>query len=142
MAYVDLNPIRANMAVTPEESDHTSIKERIAPHFNLGEAVHQQIEQQSLRRFEHPLKPLLHFEGGITEQQQRGILYNIRDYIELVDYTGRILCPNKRGAIPSQLAPILQRLNLSQKQWLENATTFEQLYYKKFSVRTYLADTG
>ena len=30
LAYVDLNPVRAGMAKTPEASKHTSIKKRIA----------------------------------------------------------------------------------------------------------------
>jgi len=143
MVYVDLNPIRAKMATTPEASDHTSIQERIAPRFNLSEAIQQQIEQQSLRHFEHPLKPLAHVEGNITEQQQTGILFGLQDYIQRVDYTGRMIRPDKRGSIPGHLPPILQRLNLNQKQWLENATAFEQNFYRKFGrKRQYLAHTG
>ncbi len=29
MAYVDLNPVRAKMTKTPEQSDYTSVRERI-----------------------------------------------------------------------------------------------------------------
>lgn len=135
MAYVDLNPVRAKMATTPEASDHTSIQERITPHFNLEEAIHQQIDQQSLRRFELPLKPLARFEGHVTNKNQRGILFSTGDYIQLVDYTGRHIRHDKRGAIPHHLPPILERLNIDQKEWLEYSTKFEQLFYRRFGHR-------
>ena len=61
MAYVDLNPVRACMADTPEKSDYSSIKERINPSFDLEEAIKQQTALESIRHFDLPLKPLLKF---------------------------------------------------------------------------------
>ncbi|KKL66382.1 hypothetical protein LCGC14_2145550 [marine sediment metagenome] len=143
MVYVDLNPVRASVATTPETSDHTSIQERISPRFDLKEAIHQQIDQQSLRCFEQVLKPLIHFEGSINAHKQTGIVFSLQNYIQLVDYTGRIIRPDKRGSIPDHLPPILQRLNLNQKQWLENTTQFEQIFYRKFGrKRQQFASTG
>ena len=37
----------------------------------------------------------------------------LTDYLELLDWTGRSLSADKRGAIPEQLAPILTRLDLN-----------------------------
>ncbi|MEE8057960.1 MAG: hypothetical protein V3T17_09000 [Pseudomonadales bacterium] len=83
--------------------------------FNLQAAIPQQIDQQSLRRFELPLKLLAHFEGAITDQKQTGILFSAQDDIQRVDYTGRMIRSDKRDAIPGHLPPTLQRLNLNQK---------------------------
>lgn len=119
MAYVDLNPVRAAMADRPEDSDHTSIKERLDPQFNLTQAIQSQIDSHYLRRFSVSLKPLLNFEGSYRNEVQQGILFSLRDYLELVDYTGRVIHPSKRGHIPESSPPILNRLGLSPDEWLQ-----------------------
>ena len=135
MTYVDLNPIRANMANTPEESDHTSIKERIAPQFCLQTAIKEQISLQCLIKFELPLKPLLKFEGNVKNENQTGILFSAVDYLELVNYTGRIVKEGKRGAINQLTPPILKRLNLNTDEWLTRSSSFEENYYRFFAKR-------
>ena len=133
MAYVDLNPIRAAIADTPETSDYTSIKERTQRQFILADAITRQTEQQALNEFTVPLKPLLGFEGVIRNDFQRGILFGFDDYLELVDCTGRISRDDKRGAIADSALPILERLNLNPERWCERATAFEATYldYRK-----------
>jgi len=125
------------MAATPESSEHTSIKERLQTRFNLESAVELQVQQQSLQSFDLSsgltIKPLAKFEGNVTQKHQNGILFDLEEHLKLVDYTGRLLHPNKRGAISELLPPILQRLNLSSKAWLEQATRFEACYQKQFA---------
>lgn len=91
MAYVDLNPIRAAMAATPEQSDYTSIKERI-----------ENPEMESLRPF-----------SGHADDTD-GIPYRFADYLELVDWAGRAVRSDKRGYIPPDTPPILQRLGMEE----------------------------
>jgi len=118
----------ASFASAPETSDHTSIKERIKPAFDLAEAIARQTEQQALNDFSVPLKPLLGFEGIIRNGFQRGILFSFEDYLELVDCTGRISRDDKRGAIDENALPILERLNLDPERWCHRAMAFEDSY--------------
>ncbi|WP_372627752.1 transposase [Arsukibacterium sp.] len=137
MAYVDLNPVRADMAKTPEESDYTSIKERISPSFDLAQAITEQTNQGNLQHFYYPLKPLMQFEGEQIDKTQLGILFSLSDYLELVDYTGRAIRPDKKGSIAEHLPLIMRRLNLNQLGWLTRATQFETRYTTLFSRRAH-----
>jgi REP element-mobilizing transposase RayT len=104
MAYVDLNPIRAAMAKTPEQSDYTSIQERIL-HPN----------DSSLRPF--------------AEQDEDGIPFNLKDYLELVDWGGREIKCNKRGYIPAKIPPILARLRMDAPPVLDYLGKAEPLVF-------------
>lgn len=136
MAYVDLNPVRAGIADTPENSDYTSIKERIKPQFNRDQAIgHTHQTQQPIPSFEHPVKPLLHFEISVTDKKQTGIPFSFRDYLQLLDWTGRAIRSDKRGMISKAFPPILQHLDIDTHQWVDNSTCFEQCYQKQFRQR-------
>lgn len=135
MAYVDLNPVRAGLAVTPEDSEHTSIKERLNPQFSLQRAFYEQEENLAFRHAPATIKPLAQFEETDLNQHLNGILFRLSDYLELVDTTGRILRDDKRSAIPMQLPPILERLGVTRKDWLVQCTQFEKCYAKHFARR-------
>ncbi|MDP2571924.1 transposase [Vibrio penaeicida] len=110
MAYVDLNPVRANMANTPEASEYTSVKARI----------------QALK--EHKTTaPCLHpFVGYPRKDIPTGIPFRLMDYLELVDWTGRQIREDKRGSIHSSLPSILNRLGIDQTTWMNACTQLEK----------------
>ena len=51
-------------------------------------------------------------------------------YLELVDWTGRCVREGKKGKIPLELAPVLDRLELNQEKWIENVQRFGGLFYR------------
>ena len=142
MAYVDLNPVRAGMATSPETSCYTSIQERTNPSFDMNQAIDDQRQCGDLMDFKTPIKPLLHFEGGLSNELQAGILFSFRDYLELVDWTGRIIRKDKRSYIDNTLPPILHRLQISTSQWHLNTTQFEAIHPRRFNRVEPNLDTG
>jgi REP element-mobilizing transposase RayT len=101
MAYVDLNPVRAGMATTPETSPFTSIMQRI----------------RMLREPTSGAQPALRPLQGDLKSAQEAIPFALRDYLDLVDWSGRAIRLDKPGAIDAQLPPILQRLSINDKVW-------------------------
>lgn len=141
MAYVDLNPIRAKMATTPETSTYTSIKARIEEtgrDDEIGQSVSKLLDSNELNHFNSTIKSLLGFaepEPQLNIEQRHTQIVSIdeipiyqSEYLSLVDVTGRVVALGKRGYIDPELKPILDRLALSNDQWIQVSAGFRQYY--------------
>ncbi len=81
-------------------SNHTSIKRRIHD-FNKG----------------YQPSTLMPFVGNPKQLQPFGLAFDLIDYVELVDLSGRCIAPNKKATIEVDESPILQRLGLDEHTW-------------------------
>ncbi len=74
------------------------------------------------------IKPLLAFVGDEHQLNPKGIGYSLVNYLELLDWTGRIIREDKRGAICAQRPKLLIILALEDESWLELARGFGKNY--------------
>jgi REP element-mobilizing transposase RayT len=121
MAYVDLNPVRAGIAPTPEYSDYTSIKERLSP-CNPALATEQTAANSHGIGF--VTRPLMAF-GDVGASSHR-LPIKFLEYVALVEMTGRAAIGSKRGQIDPTLAPALSRLGMSADQWCRASNDFRR----------------
>jgi len=105
MTYVDLNPIRAGMAATPEDSDFTAIQRRIKHGADGG---------------------LMLFDDD--PDASPCIPFYVTDYLELVDWSGRVVVAGKRGTVPSNAPPILRRLSMEPSRFAERVITQSEVF--------------
>ncbi len=65
------------------------------------------------------------FAGYPRNNMPKGLPFRLTDYLVLVDWSGRIMREDKRGAISEQTPPVLQQLNIEPKHWLYLTKNFE-----------------
>lgn len=117
MAYVDLNPIRAGIADTPETSDFTAVQQRIEAWKQRGARSSHRTEPRKSADLGKAVVKLLGFSDD-NDNKTNAIPSSTADYLALVDWSGRAILEGKKGAIPDHLPPILQRLNMRPEQYL------------------------
>ena len=132
MAYVDLNPIRAGLAQTPEDSDYTAIQARIkAYHAEMDAQDDSSTGTQNTDATPPlPSPALWPFSGDEHTDQPEGIAFHLTDYFTLVDWTGRAIRDDKRAAIPEPLPTILHRLGLDEHHWIDNVEHFGRRFHR------------
>ena len=153
MAYVDLNPVRAGIAPTPEQSDFTSAQDRIAasqarqklaaapenPTPDQAELIKQVIAEASRDQWLAPIGALPTanaspgqpaFQSAIESPPSLLTNLTAEDYLELLDWTGRQIRADKRGHLSPNLRPILERLDLDVEAWVNNVERYGGLFHR------------
>lgn len=109
MAYVDLNPVRAGIAKSPETSEYTSIKKRLKALLTNG-------QPEELRPFKH------------EKQTQNDLNFNLLDYIELVNMTSKVIVDKSR-LNQSFSSNLLKILKLDVASWFVMTQKFTSVFH-------------
>lgn len=149
MAYVDLNPVRASVAPTPEDSLHTGGRTRIRARNRWQAVVKLRARGGDPARVRRLLERVgldaraTHAEDGlwltpmaqcqVAEPEGRPAVgledpLTLDEYLNLLDATGRTLARGKRGQIDPRLAPILARLDLRVEDWIATMVGWRMLW--------------
>ena len=120
MVYVDLNPVRAGIAGSVLEADFTSAQQRL---FEMARKT------ASRERKPASGKPVLLPCSG-TERADRGaaLPFNLKDYLDLVDCSGRLAHPGKRGRILEEEPRLLTLLGIEPAEWLPTVTQMQRRF--------------
>jgi REP element-mobilizing transposase RayT len=121
MAYVDLNPIRAGIATNLNDSEFTSIKDRID---TLADAQKASNDHQTSPL---PYQPEALLDFG-AQPSKDVIHFNLIDYLVLVDWTGRRIQPDKKNFIDSEAPALFDQLGVDEEEWLEMTQSFERKF--------------
>jgi REP element-mobilizing transposase RayT len=155
MTYVDLNPVRAGLAETPEASDFTSAQDRAvarrarrqlaeapqdptaAQEPLLAQARAEATRDSWLAPFATPCESLSETlpetrTDPSPPADPPSLLAGLSEerYLELLDWTGRQIRSGKRGQLSPHLRPMLDRLDLDVEAWVDNVAGYGGLFHR------------
>jgi REP-associated tyrosine transposase len=127
MSYVDLNPIRAGMARSLEESEFTSIQQRLEEYAReKGEERNGQDPKPAgprrpeLSRFARP---------GVVDADQ-ALPMSLEEYVELLAATGAAVRAEAPGATMSnESVRLLERFGIESRHWVETVRNYRRHFF-------------
>ena len=123
--YIDLNPLAAKIAKTPETSEYTSIKQRVDHVQAQGRIAELEAASdgsvagsQAAAGLEESLWLCPIEDRRELDSPREGMIpgFSLGRYVKLVDYTGRLFREGK-ASLSADLAGIFERLGCSAQGW-------------------------
>ncbi len=134
LLYVELNPVRAAIVDRPEAYKHCSFQLRCLAHL-LRQKCSDNNDNQRQIAPDASLQPIPETgeQGNLAAPTYRpsdeGILpMSAAHFLTLVDWVGRSKRPDKRGTIPSNLAPVLERLGGTSELLADSQVLYGHLF--------------
>ena len=81
-------------------------------------------------KVQKPLSPPRAGYDARRASSQSFLVMSLDDYLRLLDWTGRQVRRSKHGAIPAQLAPILDRMQVEADHWLDSVQNFGRWFHR------------
>jgi len=136
MCYVDLNPVRACIAESLEDSEFTSAYDRIMARKALKrekvldknkeqlapEVIAQ--ERKVIRFSLDRVKMLQSLDGADAPSRYWGE----DEYLKILDWTGRQIRKDKPGVISEDIRPLLESLELDAGEWVETVRKYRKRF--------------
>ena len=136
MSYVDLNPVRAGIADSLEDSEFTSIYDRIMAEKarkRQARLEKEHLAEKQLKQQKELIQTILDRESILLDLDGEESPFSVLDtrrYMELVDWTGRQLRKDKPGVISPEIRPLLDSLDLDAREWVNTV----RMYRKRFGL--------
>ncbi len=128
MSYVDLNPIRAGIAASLEESDFTSIQQRISDAAERSDGG-DPLESKHATRRSASSPTLVPFAAAAPIANENALPVEWSDYVDLLTATGAALRSRDAGvSIPQAPGRTLERIGITPRVWLETI----RFYHRRF----------
>ena len=141
--YIDLNPIRAQMADKPENSKYTSAYQRIQAkeaaekmaviqeYKKAGNIIHPDKEKeiQEISKLLGSADYLAPFYNGATHLRPF-YKYTREESFLLLDNTAREISPNKKGFMDPALDSLFDRLKIDRELWLQAIINYDKWFYR------------
>ena len=139
VAYVDLNPIRADFAETLEASDYTSVQRRVEALKDAVDSCSETKAKDMSCRADAFLSPVsidevndplaAHPSRSKKRCSDKGFLaLSEADYLTILDWLARNTVAGKRGHTPSQAPPVFERLGIDAEEWSRMAKDFGRTF--------------
>lgn len=131
MAYVDLNPIRAGIAASPQTSDHTSLKVRLSAN-KKAEITHKPSPKDKAKQYnQFVFKPLLPFKRSASEPSESELPITFHAYLQLIEFALRKYKNQPEAGRPLHNFELANQINSA--SWATDSTQFEKIYRQRFS---------